>query len=306
MFLHNKYLPFSEDKLKKHFIEIPHKENSNLDKHLKYYKSSIERYKEFENKKNVIQKKQIKLVRQIEKDEKFWTINAFLTFFYSQCRKVELIELLKISFGNKPPLINFNDWTECLNGDLHLFFETKLPSPKSYLNWIKENINKQQLIPYILENAIKNKNEFRNNLEGATKVDAILINSTNGFSIVIEAKVLSDISYQITNDITRNQIVRYLDVILDSNENLHPPLNKRIPENTLFLLTIPGKIKSNPHTRLYGYKYNDYKSNPENLSKELPHRNFNKEQVIELSKRIGWISWEEINGINKNCCNWVA
>jgi hypothetical protein len=34
--------------------------------------------------------------------------------------------------------------------------------------------------------------------EGATHVDALLLNASNGFALLVEAKVLSDVSYQVS------------------------------------------------------------------------------------------------------------
>ena len=82
-------------------------------------------------------------------------------------------------------------------------------------------MSKQQPIPYILR-AAKGK---KRSLEGPTHVDAILVNIDNGFGILFEAKVLSDISYQITYDTTRNQIARNIDVMLEENTSDGSPLN---------------------------------------------------------------------------------
>lgn len=306
MTLHDKYLPFEENVLKKHFIEISDKDRMNLDQHVDYYKKSIDRFREFENNGYDIPKERIRAVRQIEKDEKFWTASTFLTLFYSPTRNDDLTKMLQQAYGQTPPLKNFDNWNDCLEGELHVFFEPNLPSPKSYLNWLKDNIEQQHLVPYIIDNAKNKHGEFRTNLEGATNVDALILNASNGFAVVIEAKALSDISYQVTYDMTRNQIIRNIDVMLNTNNDLNTPLDKRKPENSLFLLATPETFKVNPHTRLYGYKYFDYKNSPETISKELPHRNLDTEQSIDLSKRIGWTTWEELRRINNDCCKWLT
>ena len=43
-------------------------------------------------------------------------------------------------------------------------------------------------------------------LEGSTQVDALILNPDNGFNVLIEAKVLSDISVGITYDVVRNHL----------------------------------------------------------------------------------------------------
>ena len=72
--LHSIYLPFEENVFKRHFIEIDNKKAKSQDQHLKYFKNSITRYKEYELGK-MFPGNKIAFVRQIEKDEKFW--NSF-------------------------------------------------------------------------------------------------------------------------------------------------------------------------------------------------------------------------------------
>jgi hypothetical protein len=223
MKLHSKYLPFDEITFRKHFIEIINKDKSNLDNHLDYFKNSIKIYQQFE-KGLPISKKYVKQIRQIEKDEKFWTASSFLTIYYSENRREELIKIFEKSYGKTPPLKSFNSWDECLEGELHLFFEPNLTSPEIYRNHLKKSIKNEHLIPYVIDNAKGKNDEFRTNLEGPTNVDAMIINSSNGFSIIIEAKVLSDISCQVDYDMSRNQIIRNIDVMLELNGDLKFPI----------------------------------------------------------------------------------
>lgn len=302
MRLEETYLPFTVEEFKEHFVEI----GNNREKHIKYYINSINNYKEFNP--LTTPKDQWSKLRQIEKDERFWTASSLMTFFHNNTNRYnQLKEILINAFGENPPLDNINSWDECLNENLKLYFEPNIPSSKEYLEWLKINVENRNFIPYILEKA-KNKNnvEYRTDLEGPTNVDALLINSKNGFSVFIEAKVLSDISYQVSYDSMRNQIIRNIDVMLsDKNENLNEPLNKREPEKSLFLLLTPKLYIDNPKTRLYGYKYNEYKNNPLSLSEELPHKRNNLEYWIKISKRLGWITWENLKEINRDCCKWL-
>jgi len=300
--LHDIYLPFTEDEIKEHFVQSV-KDLDNIKKHISKYKKSIDNYKLFET--NQYSEKNIKLIRQIEKDETFWTASSLMTIFHSKNSINELQKLLMLAFGEKPPLDNFDNWANCLNGELRLFFEPNIPSPKGYQVWLKNNVTNRNFIPYIVEHAQNKKNEFRLDLEGPTNVDALLLNITNGFSIFIEAKVLSDISYQVSFDSTRNQIIRNIDVMLSSNnENLEAPLKLRKPENSLFILLTPELFKKLPNTRLYGFKFNEYKTNPISISNELAHRKLNLADCVNISKRIGWTTWEDLKLINSNCCKW--
>lgn len=272
--MHPLYLPFPERQLLSHFADV--RQNGKCvknEKHLDYYKNSIEKYEKYEKylTNNVNRKgkplKQMREPCQTEKDERFWIAAGMMTIFYSQNRKQELTQLFRMVYCDFPPVEGLKSWADCFDGNLHLFFEPNLPSPKAYKKWLQKNLAKRQFIPYVLDSAYD-----KANLEGATNVDAILLNSKNGFAVLIEAKVLSNISYEITYDTMRNQIVRNIDVMLDENKDLCPPLDKRDPEKTLFLLVTPKLFKNNPSSRLYGYKFREYKTNPNSLSEDLPHR----------------------------------
>jgi len=300
--LHKIYLPFSEDILKEHFVQS-NIDLDNINKHIEKYKKSIENYVLYETNKPF--DKDLRLIRQIEKDETFWTASSLMTIFHSAARNVELQRLLKLAFGENPPLDNISSWEECLNGELNLFFEPKIPSPKEYLDWRKENVTVQNFIPYIINKAQNKKGDYRSDLEGATNVDALLINSTNGFAVFIEAKVLSEISYQVSYDSMRNQIMRNIDVMLSPNYDLVSPLDKRLPDNSLFLLLTPQLFKDNPRTRLYGYAFMDYKNNSHLIGNDLVHRKLNLKDCEKIANRIGWISWENLKQINNDCCKWI-
>ena len=122
-----------------------------------------------------------------------------------------------------------NSWKGCFSGELHLVFEPSLPSTRSYKRWLVENLTKRQFIPYVLDSACQ-----KQNLEGATNADALLLNLENGFATVIEAKVLSDASCQIVYDTMRNQISRNIDVMLERDEDLSSPLDKGIRTRRYF------------------------------------------------------------------------
>jgi len=298
--MHEVYLPFTEEQLRRHFVDVE-QNGECTEKHLEYYKKSIKRYKEYcantsNRKGNSIS--DMRKPCQIEKDERCWIVACMMTIFYSKEREQELSKLFRKAYGDFPPIEGLNSWEKCFAEGLHLFFEVNLPSPPSYKKWLKKNLTKRHFIPYVLDSAVG-----KLNLEGATNVDAILLNSKNGFAVIIEAKVLSDISYEITYDTMLNQIARNIDVMLEKNEKLCEPLNKRDPEKTLFLLITPELFKENPSSRLYGYKFNEYKTKPESLADDLPHRkNCDWESI---SSRLGWLTWEDFKDVNKDCCRWL-
>ena len=300
--MHKTYLPFPEDTFREHFVQSQ-KDLLNIEKHISKFKKSIENYGRYEANKELIE--DIRKIRQIEKDETFWTASSLMTIFHSPNRDVELQELLTLAYGEVPPLAKFSSWDDCLKGQLHLFFEPNLPSPKVYLEWLKNNAVVQNFIPYILEKTRNKKGDYRSDLEGPTNVDALLLNSSNGFAVIIEAKVLSDISYQVSYDSMRNQITRNLDVMLGDNKDLGDPLNKRIADNSLFLLLTPKLFKDNPRSRLYGYTFRDYKDNSKSICDDLKHRKLNLTDGERISKRMSWITWEDLKKINRTCCLWI-
>ena len=305
--MQDKYLPFSKKELLLHFTPVgkEYKPNKNQ---LNYYLRSIERYEKYKN-NNILGKPlhEIKGPCQIQKDERFWTVNTLMSIYYSSNRVSELCILFEKAFGRKVPIsIEANSWEKCLSSDnLKLYFEVDLPSPISYKDYLcplyeKGNIQKHQIIPFIFASAHGKKK-----LEGSTQVDALIVNPDNGFNVLIEAKVLSDISISITYDVVRNQIARNIDVMLEKNGKLCDTLKKRDPNKSLFLLLTPKLFKDNPTSRLYGYKireYQDKNKGKDALLKDLPHRK--EEDLQDIPSRIGWLTWEDFKEVNKKCSPW--
>jgi len=301
--MHPIYLPFTEAQLKSRFAKVGKNEDCapTADKHIEYYKKSLRNYEEYLRRNPDRKAKpisELKVPCQIEKDERFWIAACMMTILFSENRLRELTDVFKHAYGSTPPIAEIDSWEECFEGLLDLFFEPNLPSPAPYKEWLFLNCKKRHLIPYILDSAYGKKN-----LEGPTNVDAMLLNAPNGFAVVIEAKVLSDISYQITYDVIRNQIARNIDVMLENNPELCEPLKHRDPEKTLFLLVTPRIFKNNPTTRLYGYKFNEYKNDPSCLGRDLPHRTGC--DLESISRRLGWLTWEDFKDVNQNCCKWL-
>lgn len=291
------YLPFTSEQLKQHFIGDFHR-------HLKNYQDSAERYHDFlrENSNTSgIPLTDAKVPRQIEKDEKFWTITALKHIYDSPSRISLFKQSLSSAYGPEPPVKGIDRWEDCLEGNLQLIFEALIPSPPSYGEWLRENLSSRQMIPYVLDAA--NRKSARA-LEGATHVDAIIINPDNGFTWMIEAKVLSDISYLISFDNFRNQIARNIDVMLDNAARHNSVLDNRIPERSLFGLLTPEVFKKNRRSRLYGWLMDEYRQDPEALRRDLKHRE-GEVDWAELSKRIGWITFEEIERICPGACPWL-
>lgn len=290
------YLPFTTDELRPHFI-------ADVDRQIDYYQKSACRYHEFmeDHPETVgISLTESKTPRQIEKDERFWTITAIKNVFDHQSCINMLQQLLVKAFGPKPPIPGLHTWKECLKGELQLYFEACLPSAQSYVEWLRSNLQRRQMIPYVLDAAAR---ENARTLEGATHVDAMFINITNGFAWLIEAKVLSDVSYSISFDNFRNQIARNIDVMLDNTSLPGSVLGKRKPEISLFSLLTPMSFKQYPSSRLYGWLMQEYKRDPCALERDLPHRK--ETNWAALQQRIGWVTFEDFQEVWPGACPWL-
>ena len=293
--INNTYLPFSRDDLRNHFT-------ADVDRQLDYYEKSADRFHVFMRKHpNTagIPLSEAKTPRQIEKDERFWTITATKTVFNDPEWKIFLSRLLEKAYGAVPPIHGLSTWSECLDGALKLYYEVCLPSPQSYIEWLRSNLNHCQMIPYVLDAAARSNARV---LEGATHVDAMFLNITNGFAWLMEAKVLSDASYLISFDNFRNQIARNIDVMIENTSQSGAGLEKRNPERSLFALLTPSQFKENPHSRSYGWLYSEYKSNPQALGRDLSHREGIDWSAV--SRRIGWLTFEDIEETRPGSCPW--
>ena len=99
-----------------------------------------------------------------------------MTMFYDDLRQQMLTELFTKAYGPTLPITGLSSWEDCLKGDLTSFFEANLPSPTTYKEWLRWNLELRHFIPYILRSA-----DGKKKLEGATDVDALIINPRNGF-----------------------------------------------------------------------------------------------------------------------------
>jgi len=146
--------------------------------------------------------------------------------------------------------------------------------------------------------------------EGSTNLDTLISGKNNGRNIhlFIEAKFLSDISKDIKYVPVRNQIARNIDCAIDlmtaGGEDL------KGLEDFWFLLLTPGIFRTERYggpvhspiapflpqrSRLFCYKMEDY-LHPDFLRRDLPHWGdiLDTEHWNLISKRIGWLTYEDI------------
>jgi hypothetical protein len=120
--------------------------------------------------------------------------------------------------------------------------------------------------------------------EGISEVD-VTISYKDGI-IFIEAKYLAPVSLRTTNDVRRDQVIRYLDLAAYHYLN-HPDSVKEF----YFVLIIDSE---KPPWILTRYRYN------QNLVKGLTNPGLFKSSVDVgrlLSKGIGWLSWKQLRKI---------
>ena len=69
------------------------------------------------------------------------------------------------------------------------------------------------------------------------------------------------------------------------------------------MLVTPRVFQKNPSSRLYGSLMREYRHEPKSLERDLPHRKGLRDS--DLASRIGWITWEDIKGVNAGSCPWL-
>jgi hypothetical protein len=289
------YLPFTAQQLAEHFAD-------NRGDHLAYYQASAERARALTVSPPVGTaeeiRRAIKWGRQLEKDERFWVAATLMRLFHAPDRVTVLAEILRSCLSDTPP-DSLPSWEAALGQEQFLYFEASLPSPASYRHQLAYQLDERILVPYLREAA----GHSGEKLEGPTKVDALLISPDTGFAAVFEAKVISDISAGVQFDVLRNQIARNIDVTLDPNSQLQPPLSERVPARTCFVLLTPEIFRTNPESRLYGWLLPAYQQDPALLHHHLPHRPL--ADVESVSKRLGWLAWEDCNRLYPSACPWL-
>lgn len=296
--IHNTYLPFGREQLLQHFAQVAGPASD----HAKYYSTSALRAAAHICVPAGRRGCSDSLAHQIEKDERFWIATALLSLFYRHDRIGAFADLLAGSLGKVPPVSGLSTWEEALGDpeDLRVYFEVNLPAPSSYKKWMATHYESRTLTKYQRNRAAHNAGT----LEGATKVDALLIAPRTGFAVIFEAKVFSDTSTSTDYNAARNQLARNIDVLLDDHPSLLPPLDMRIPDRTCFVLVTPNLFKEDPTTRLYGTLMQAYGRDSALLEKHLPHRD--PEMLGNISERLGWATWEQVEALSPSACPWLA
>lgn len=305
------WLPVTWRTLSQHFAPLRRATPTFIEHHLRYYQESLGRYHAFcsENSERAgLPLTTTRLACQVEKDERFWIAAAMLRLFHGDEPAKRFAQLLRLAGIESPAADERQSWEQALQGSLRLYFEPNLPSPRAYSDWLRSHLAERQPVRYVRESATASDGGFgKVVLEGATNVDALLLNEDTGLAVLFEAKVLSDISSHTSYDAARNQLARNVDVMLEANDTLADPLCRRRVESSFLVLITPEMFRApaGRSSRLYGVKYDVYKSDAAALVADLPHRNAQPSEWSETARRLGWATWEDFRRVDDRCCLWL-
>lgn len=103
--IHPRYLPFSREQMAQHFT-------GEVEGNVGYFQRSADRYREFSQKfPSPLQPlSRSRQDRQMEKDERFWTAASLKAVFERDDRVSCFGEILRRTFGARPPLDAFDTW----------------------------------------------------------------------------------------------------------------------------------------------------------------------------------------------------
>jgi len=149
--------------------------------------------------------------------------------------------------------------------------------PKEHDDWLRDRLQKSGVQKH------RDRAKIGRRLEGPTEVDLVI--ETPKSLTFIEAKYMADIDCQTSHDPRRDQIIRNLDVGSFQAG--------RLGKKFFFILLTPDYYE---RSRLYWYKMQDYRENPEFIRERLPYLSID---FRELSRSVGWILWKDVIGVWK-------
>lgn len=283
--IHPTYLPYSREALRDHFSD---------ERHIDQLQHSSERLQTYLDRyqgrtRGLSITGEVKRERQLERDERAWTISALKATF-------DASQLEALTFGGLAHFGADRGVTPGLGDSPQLRFEVGVPSPVCYSESLRERYERTDasvgLVPYISHAATG-----RARLESATRADAVVLGEKA--DLLIESKLLSDSSSSVRFDPFRNQIARNLDLLLEEKS----PVFEQAMQDRYFLLLTPAVFRDRPRSRHYGMLLHEYVARPESLVADLPHRD--AELVRALTHRIGWITFEDCRTLVPTACPWL-
>jgi hypothetical protein len=235
----------------------------------------------------------------LHRDETLWTASALLAVHRPSDRRERWRRVLVRAFGEQPPLDESVSWEAFLDGELKLLLEVGLSSPETYRRWLSDRLPDR--LPIVPEVELAQTRGVA--LERHTKLDALLLNVTDGYAVHFEAKVLSDIDTKTKFDALRNQLARNIDA-LAAPPPTTGPLSPRRPDRSLLALLTPALFRTKRSSRLYGHLYYQYRSDPAALHRDLAH--LDPSTCASLAQRLGWLAFEDLMREDPASCLWLA
>lgn len=145
-------------------------------------------------------------------------------------------------------------------------------------------MGKKPPIKYVSEMYPKSKKER------STIIDVALFSKSDPKALIAcECKFMSDISCETTYHYARNQIARNIDVGLANKGKDY--------EDYYFILVTP-RIFYKTGYRFYSYKMLEYMNGKVDAFRQdlVLGKDMDDESIVNLSKRLGWITWEDMVG----------
>jgi hypothetical protein len=275
------------------------------------FDTKIKSYFASDDWKNVYEAK----LNQINHDEPWLTLIACYAIFGNQ------LDINKPRLNAINSILNSSGVRDKFNfTKIHkVIVEEKLNEIIKYRNYLKKAFTKENfhLYPDRINLINKKIGKHKASFEGNTNLDLLIEGISNNRKIIIyiEAKYLSDISYQITYNPVRDQIIRNIDCGIDLVLNANTIAGF---EDFYFLLLTPKVFRTDKFggskktglsqfgadkSRLYCYKMNDYKDF-NILKTHLPHRELKDRDWKKIAENIGWITFEDFR-IQSNTHNTI-
>jgi|GEM_PF-1373080 len=252
-----------QDQFEKYF-------SNKSEKHYKKFKTLIDNV----NNKNLSEKKRF----QYDKDETIVTLYTFLTLdrLTSDAGFYDVWDpILNKAFNDE--VVTAKIRNQFSNG-FNLFLEFPLP-PNDFIKKSIDPWGKNHPIQYVRESYPKSKKER------STTIDAALFSKSDPKGLIAcECKFMSDISCETTYHYARNQIARNIDVGFE-----------KYGGDYYFILVTPRVFYKNRY-RFYGYKMLEYMNGKVDTFRQdlILRKDVDDNSIADLSKRIGWITWEDL------------
>lgn len=225
---------------------------------------------------------------QYYKDETILTLYTFVSIdkiFRSPAGKDIWKDVFAKAFQDQETV---RELEALLNYRSKMALETPLPPTEEIkakiVQWAQSNLHP---VKYV-------RDKFQaSRIEDPTMADVVLTFQGKGPDaskpkavVCFECKFMSDISHETTYHYARNQIARDIDV------------GRSLYSDGFYFILVTPSIFKNSKSRFYCYKMEDYQGGNLGVIKRdlLLGQDLSQKDIEFISRRIGWISWEDLVG----------